>query len=269
MLLMLNISRGFRGVMEGTNINESNDFINARREGLDCCAVGIDQEVRSDSDVRDMPRERLERLGPRSLSDQELLSIILSSGGKAGDVFSLAKSVEQKIDELGAVPALSALLEISGIGPAKASTLVAAFEFSRRRIASDGIKIRTPADIIPLVSHLADRKQETFICVSLSGAHEVIASRIVTVGLANLCQVHPREVFADPLVDRACSIIVAHNHPSGDLTPSEDDKHVTSRLQEAAKILGIKFLDHIVFSRRGYYSILCGHTVKSQPESLK
>lgn len=213
-------------------------------------------------DVRDMPRERLERLGPRALSDHELLSIILASGGKNRDVFSLAKSVEKKIDELGQSPSLEALLDIEGIGSAKAGTLVAAAEFFRRRIVSDGFKIRTPADIIPLISHLADRKQETFICVSLSGAHEVIASRIVTVGLANLCQVHPREVFADPLVDRACSIIVAHNHPSGDLTPSEDDKHVTLRLQEAAKILGLKFLDHIIFSRRGYFSILCKEVVR-------
>lgn len=218
-------------------------------------------ELRDQSDkydARDLPRERLERLGPKALTDQELLSIILSSGGKDRDVFSLAKSVERKIDEIGSSPDLTALLEIPGIGPAKASTLVAAFEFSRRRIASEGTKVRSPADIIPLISHLADRKQETFICVSLSGAHEVIASRIVTVGLANLCQVHPREVFADPLVDRACSIIVAHNHPSGDLTPSEEDKHVTARLQDAAKILGLKFLDHIIFSRRGFYSIICG-----------
>jgi DNA repair protein RadC len=133
---------------------------------------------------------------------------------------------------------------------------VAALEFSRRRIAADGVKVRTPDDVIPLVAHLNDRKQEVFVCVSLSGAHEVIATRIVTVGLANMCQVHPREVLADPIVDRACSIIVAHNHPSGDLTPSDEDLKVTSRLKSAAAILGINLLDHIVFSRRGFRSIL-------------
>ncbi len=224
------------------------------RDKLSAFEIG---EISKNSEDRDLPRERLERLGPKALTDQELLSIILSSGGRDRDVFSLAKIVAKKIDEIGSSPTLPSLMEISGIGPAKAGTLVAAFEFSRRRIVSEGTKIRAPSDIIPLISHLANRKQETFICVSLSGAHEVIASRIVTVGLANLCQVHPREVFADPLVDRACSIIVAHNHPSGDLTPSEEDKHVTRRLQEAANLLGLKFLDHIIFSRRGYYSIVC------------
>lgn len=233
------------------NYDASQDFV---RDRLGAFEIGA---ISKNSDDRDLPRERLDRLGPKALTDQELLSIILASGGRDRDVFSLAKIVERKIDEIGTSPSLSSLMEISGIGPAKAGTLVAALEFSRRRIVSEGTKIRAPSDIIPLISHLADRKQETFICVSLSGAHEVIASRIVTVGLANLCQVHPREVFADPLVDRACSIIVAHNHPSGDLTPSEEDKHVTTRLQDAAKILGLKFLDHIIFSRRGYYSIVC------------
>jgi DNA repair protein RadC len=211
-----------------------------------------------DLELHQRPREKLQNLGPRSLSDQELIAILLGSGNSKVGVLTLAQRVVCKIDKLNHNLTYKDLLDIDGLGPAKASLIIAASEVFRRRIATEGTKIRNPEDIIPVIKHLADRKQETFICVSLSGAHEVIASRIVTVGLANLCQVHPREVFADPITDRACAVIVAHNHPSGDLTPSKEDLNVTNRLKESANILGIKFLDHIIFSKRGFYSIECG-----------
>jgi len=89
------------------------------------------------------------------------------------------------------------------------------------------------------------RKKENFICISLNGAHEVIATRVVTVGLANLCQVHPREVLADPNVDRACAVLIAHNHPSGNLEPSEADLLLTTRIEDAAKVLGTTLLDFV------------------------
>lgn len=205
--------------------------------------------------IYERPREKMIALGQAALSDSELLAIILGSGGAKRDVFRLSKEVIEVIDSKNLKLAVSELTQIAGIGTAKACAIIAALEFSRRRIASSGVKIRQPQDIIPLVTHLADRKQETFICISLNGAHEVIATRIVTIGLANLCQVHPREVFADPIMDRACAVIVAHNHPSGELTPSSEDYRVTDRLREAANILGIKLLDHIIFSQRGFFSI--------------
>ena len=204
--------------------------------------------------ISDRPRERLISLGPKALSDPELVSILLSSGSAGSDVSVIAEKVIRVLDAGNLEITIDDLVTINGIGKAKAAIILAALELSRRRISPDGVKIKEPQDIIPLVTHLADRKQETFICVSLSGAHEVIASRIVTIGLANVCQVHPREVFADPLMDRACSVIVAHNHPSGDLTPSSEDFKVTERLKSCAALLGIKFLDHIIFSKRGFYS---------------
>jgi DNA repair protein RadC len=103
---------------------------------------------------------------------------------------------------------------------------------------------------------MADRKQEHFLCISLNGAYEVIAVRTVSVGLVNKTQVHPREVFADPLTDRATAIIVAHNHPTGNLTPSKEDIAITRQLKSAGEILGIKLLDHIIFSHKGYYSFM-------------
>jgi DNA repair protein RadC len=202
------------------------------------------------------PREKLLRKGASALSDQDLLTLLLCSGNNAHDVRQLAGLVLAKTDHNRGTFSLSQLLEVEGIDTAKAATIVAALEFSRRRIAVEGLKVRSPGDVASLVAHLCDRKQEVFVCISLSGAHEVIASRIITVGLANMCQVHPREVLADAIVDRACSIIVAHNHPSGELIPSEEDLNVTKRLQTAASIIGIKLLDHIIFSRKGYYSIL-------------
>ena len=206
----------------------------------------------------DRPRERLLSCGPKALADHELLAILLGSGGKENDVLTLSKKVLAEIDTMNLKLHSNQLMELKGIGPAKAATITAALEFSRRRISPEHVRIREPQDILPLVQHLADRRQETFICITLNGAHEVIASRIITVGLVNACQVHPREVFADAITDRAAGIVVAHNHPSGDLTPSEPDRQVTKRLMEAAEILGIKFLDHVIFSYKGYYSFTYG-----------
>ena len=200
------------------------------------------------------PREKLLSRGPQSLSDKELLAIALGSGNKEDNVMSLAAKILTVVDERNGSLSADDLMKIRGVGSAKAALVSAMLEFSRRRIIPDGTAIRSASDIPPLVRHLVDRPQEYFICISLNGAHEVIAIRVVTVGLANAAQVHPREVFSEPITDRACAIIAAHNHPSGDLTPSKEDIEVTRRLKEAGKTLGIELLDHVIFSHRGYMS---------------
>jgi DNA repair protein RadC len=131
------------------------------------------------------------------------------------------------------------LARIQGIGPAKASQIVACLEFGRRcfRDNSKGKKIAAPADILPLVTFLSGKRQEHFICITLSGAHEVLAIRTITVGLLNHSLVHPREVFADAITDRAAAIICVHNHPSGTLEPSSQDLAITRQLQEAGTVL--------------------------------
>jgi DNA repair protein RadC len=149
---------------------------------------------------------------------------------------------------------LAALQEISGIGPSKAYLLAAALEFARRRIRPEGIRITCARDVLPLVNHLLDRPQEHVITISLSGAHEVIRVRTVSIGLLTSCPVHPREVFVGPICDHAYSIILAHNHPSGDPAPSEEDRKVTRQLKAAASTLGLRLLDHIIFAKRGYFS---------------
>lgn len=192
----------------------------------------------------DRPREKLAAKGPEALSDTELLAILLGSGVKGKNVFQVASVILKKIDkDLGKVDVKS-LEAIEGVGSARASTIIAALEFSRRRLIKDNVSIKKAEDVVPLISHIADKKQEYFLCLSLNGANELINNRVVTVGLLNSSQVHPREVFADVIADRAASVIIAHNHPSGSLKPSADDIKITKQLIDSAKILGVSLLDH-------------------------
>jgi len=203
---------------------------------------------------KDRPREKLLEKGAGTLSDQELLAVILGRGTQKDDVLSLSKKIVKVIDGIGLDFQAKDIIEIDGIGEAKATSLCAAFEFVRRRIKPEGLKIKFPADILPLIRHYGDRKQEHFICVSINGANEVMSVRVVTIGLINKTHVHPREVFADVIAERASAVIVAHNHPSGELHPSKEDIQITKRLKEAADILGLNLLDHIIFNAKGYYS---------------
>jgi DNA repair protein RadC len=200
------------------------------------------------------PRERLCEEGPAALSDQELLSIVLNTGVRGKNVTILAKELLERLDREKDIPPVTELAGLTGLGSSKASAIVAMLEFGRRKWGFTGTRIKHPSDIYQVVRHHADRRQERFICLSLNGAHEVLAVRIVTIGLVNRTIVHPREVYADPILDRASAVVVAHNHPSGQLRPSEEDEEITLRLRAAADILGIKFLDHLIFSESGYYS---------------
>ncbi len=199
------------------------------------------------------PREKLARNGPRALSDEELLAVMLGSGSPGYNVRTVASQVLPVLDA-DEEANISRLQEVPGIGPSKAYLLSAALEFSRRRIKPEGIKVRKASDVVPLLNHLLDRPQEQVMSISLSGAHEVIKIRTVSIGLLTSCPIHPREVFVGPIMDRAFSVILAHNHPSGDPTPSEEDKRVTRQIALAASTLGIRLLDHIVIARRGFFS---------------
>ncbi len=202
------------------------------------------------------PREKLYFQGVSSLSDAELLAILIGSGNRAASVEKITSLLLDFLDRSHGNIRMDGLMNIPGIGKAKATQILAALEFARRLLCPDRKRIGFPSDVLPLVAHYANRKQEYFLSISLNGAHEVIAIRVVSIGLVNRSLVHPREVFADPLQDRAAALVIAHNHPSGNLDPSAEDKQVTARMRNAAELLGIVFLDHIIFSEEGYYSFL-------------
>ena len=204
----------------------------------------------------DRPREKLLRKGAKSLSDQELLAVLLGKGTPGTDVMTLASKLARLIDEKGLEVQADDLLPFDGVGDAKATLILAAIEFASRRIKPEGARIETPADLLPHIRHYADRKQEHFLCASINGANEILNIRVVSIGLIDRSPVHPREVFADALSDRASAVIVAHNHPSGGLQPSQSDVDITAQLKAAGVIVGIDLLDHIIFNRAGYFSFL-------------
>ncbi len=204
----------------------------------------------------DRPREKLLIKGPGALGDEELIAVLLGKGTPKMDVMSLAAKVARIMDEKGLDVRAEDLTGLAGVGQAKAALILAAIEYARRRIKPEGLKITTSADVLPLIRHFADRKQEHFLSITINGANEVLNVRVVSIGLVDRSPVHPREVFADALADRASGIIVAHNHPSGSLEPSEADLKITLQLRQAGNIMGIELLDHIVFNRNAYYSFL-------------
>ena len=200
------------------------------------------------------PREKLIERGAEVLSDVELVAILLGSGTKGKSVFRVAKAILRKLDKEGERLEAKSLIDLEGVGLAKACQILAAFEFSRRRFFRNSVKVRKAQDVLPYLADIASKRQEYFLCISLNGANEVIGSRVVTVGLVNSSQIHPREVFANVISDRAASVILAHNHPSGVLEPSVDDMAVTKQMVGAGELLGIPVLDHIIISPKGYLS---------------
>ncbi len=213
-----------------------------------------DKMKNSNYSIYDAPRERLEYLGAQSLKTDELIAVILGSGVRGKNVHKLAKDVLRLLEKNNYSCNPHDMQGMHGMGRAKTCLLLAVIEFARRLSVPKHHKILQPTDVMPMLTQYRDRKQEYFICISLNGAHEIINTRIVSIGLVNQTLVHPREVYADALVERSAAIIVAHNHPSGNLEPSREDKVITQRLLLAGKTLGIELLDHIIFSATGHYS---------------
>lgn len=218
--------------------------------------------------IKDMPehsrpREKLREKGASALSDEELVAAILGMGTAGVDVRTMSKQVASLIREHREKLTLDQLLEVPGMGLAKAAQILSAFELARRHLVNDAVKISCAKDVVALLTDITAKQQEYFICISLNGANEMIEKRVVTIGLLDKSPVHPREVFADVIADRAAAVIFAHNHPSGDLQPSEADLRLQDQLTEAGKILGIHVLDHIIVSRKGYYSFQEGGLIKS------
>ena len=207
-----------------------------------------------DLPVHNRPREKLREKGASALSDEELVGAILGTGTARVDVRTIARGVAGLIREYKQGLTLDHLIAVPGVGLAKAAQVLSAFELARRYLLRDTVKIVVAQDVLPLVADIAGKQQEYFVCISLNGANEVIEKRVVTIGLLDKSPVHPREVFADVIADRAASVIFAHNHPSGDLHPSENDLRIHEQLADAGNILGIRILDHVIVTRKSYFS---------------
>jgi len=207
-----------------------------------------------DLPAHNRPREKLKERGASALTDEELVAAILGRGVKGHGLRTISRSVAKLIRNHRKNLTIEYLTAVRGIGLAKAAQILSAFELARRYLIKDAVKVTVAQDVIPLLADIADKKQEHFVCISLNGAHEVIEKRIVTIGLVDRSPVHPREVYADVISDRAAAVIFAHNHPSGDLKPSNSDLKIQEQLTEAGKILGIRVLDHLIVAKKGYFS---------------
>ena len=210
----------------------------------------------------DRPREKLERLGARGLGDNELLALVIGSGSRGADALGVAN---QLIEHAGGVHGLTRmgldhLRLVSGVGPARAARVIAAVELGRRTLVR-GVAERpqfvTPRQMAAyLLPQYGAGTVEQFGIVMLDTKHRVIRIRIVSVGSLDSTVVHPREVFREAASASAAAIVLFHNHPSGDPTPSPDDLVLTTRMVNAGGIMGIDVIDHLILADQRYFSVV-------------
>jgi len=210
----------------------------------------------------DRPREKLERLGVAALGDNELVALVLGSGSRQGDALALANRL---LEQAGGLHGLTrtgpgALRDVAGIGRARAAQVLAAVELGRRTLvrgADERARLNSPrqlaAHLLPLYGAHA---VEQFGIVMLDTKHRVIRTKILSIGSLDTTVVHPREVFREAASAAAAAIVLFHNHPSGDPTPSTDDLLLTTRMVNAGDIMGIEVLDHLILADQRYYSLV-------------
>ncbi|NOX37140.1 MAG: JAB domain-containing protein [Calditrichaeota bacterium] len=206
------------------------------------------------------PREKLMQLGPEVLTDSELVAILLRTGSREQTAVDLAKTVLRYSGGLKPLAELpyQQLYRLKGVGPVKAVTLIAAFELARRLASYPGqekLKITEPEVVFrkygPILGHL---NREVFLILILNSANILLRDVRISEGILNASLVHPREVFRPAILESAASIILVHNHPSGETSPSPHDRSLTNRLVEVGKLLDIPVLDHVIIGRDSYFS---------------
>lgn len=223
----------------------------------------LNSGLASDRSNRDLPtdfrpREKLRREGVQTLYEWELLSLILGRGCSGISVEQLARELNELIflsDGGARIPGLDDFLKIKGLGTAKAASIVAALELGRRMQTLRGRPIHAPEDALPHLQWLAEENREHFYVLYLDTRRRLMSSRTVSIGTLEASLVHPREVFGPAFEQSASSILVAHNHPSGDPEPSPEDLALTSRLDRAARLLGIRLVDHLIIAGTDWISL--------------
>jgi DNA repair protein RadC len=211
-----------------------------------------------DISLDNRPRERLQKHGTAVLSDAELLAIVLRSGTAQENVIDMSNRLISRhgLNKLSDL-SLKELQEIKGIGPAKATQILALFELNRRCNISklDKKQIESAKDIFDIFHEkLKDEKKEKFIAIHLDSKYNIIKEEVISIGTLDASIVQPREVFKGAIKESAHAIILVHNHPSGDPTPSKEDIEVTRQIMKASEVLDIELLDHIIIGENNYFS---------------
>jgi DNA repair protein RadC len=205
------------------------------------------------------PREKLIEKGPSGLKDKELLAILLGTGRAGKSVLEIAQEILAKHPMKNLlVLDFKKLAEIKGIGPSKACSLLAAFELTKRALEVEDNNLPTinsARDAVAQLQELRIAKKENFIVLYLNARNQLIHKEIISVGTLNASLVHPREVFKPAIDHLAAGIIIAHNHPSGELVASEEDIKVTKRLATAGELFGIEVIDHLIIAAGGFISL--------------
>ena len=188
--------------------------------------------------------------------DEELVMLILGTGTRQMPIDIMARKIIQVLDDSNDEDIVENLMAIKGIGRGKALSIAAALELGKRRNCYRRAKITTPNHIVPFVQNYAISQKEHFLTITLDGGNQIIKIHVVSVGTLNCSLIHPREVFVEAIRENASSIILCHNHPSGNCEPSKDDIYTTNLLAEASKIIGIEILDHIIVGFDSYFSFV-------------
>ena len=204
------------------------------------------------------PREKLIQKGTQNLKDEELLAILLRTGVEGKSAIQTAKQILNKYSKKRLLRlSYEDLIKIKGIGPAKACTILAAIELVKRalKIGEETLpKIQSIKDVIAQFSYLREKTREHLAALYLNARNEVVFKKHIFVGTLDANIAHPREIFEHALLHNAASIILVHNHPSGDAEPSKADLEITKRIIEAGKIMGIDVLDHLIITKSKIFS---------------
>lgn len=205
------------------------------------------------------PREKLIAKGPAGLTNIELLAILLRTGRSGKSALDLARDIITKypLEKLPSIT-IEELNKIKGIDIGKSTSILAAIELVTRALGKHPHVlpiINSPESALDQLTDIRNQKKEHFVSLYLNARNELIHKEIISIGTLTRSLVHPREVFAPALTHLAASILIAHNHPSGDTTPSEEDLLITKRLREAGELLGIALFDHLVITKDSYYSL--------------
>jgi DNA repair protein RadC len=203
------------------------------------------------------PREKLRQRGLAALTDADLLALLLGSGTTGRSASRIARALARVHPaELAGWP-VQRWARVPGIGPARAAALVAAFEIGRRaqELPAAGSPIRGPEDVLRHVRDLRRARREHFVVLLLNARHELQCRELVSIGSLNASIVHPREVFLPAILHSAASVVLVHNHPSGDPEPSEEDVGISRRLVQVGELVGIGVLDHVIVAARGVVSL--------------